>query len=137
MGNTAKLIVGSAVEWALLLGLWLAFVSNPKKDEFLIGVAAALIGAVADAVVKRQKFFKFQPKASWILLGLTLPWYAAKGCLLTMKAFFLYLFGKHPQTHFESYGYDAIGDDGRSAAKRAIAVCYLTIPPNSIIVGID
>lgn len=137
MGKTAKLIIGSTVEWALLLGLWMAFVSNPTKDEFLIGVAAAFVGAVADALVKREKFFKFEPKASWILYGLTLPWYATQGFLLTMKAFFMRLFGKHPDTRFRTYGYDATGDDSRAAAKRALATAYLTIPPNSIIVGID
>lgn len=131
------MILGSTIEWVVLLALWMAFVSQAKKDEFLIGLAVALIGALADATVKRQEFFKFEPKASWIFYGLTLPWYATRGFLLTMKAFFMRLSGKHPDTHFRTYGYDATGDESRAAAKRAIAVAYLTIPPNSIIVGID
>jgi hypothetical protein len=137
MTRLSKAIAGSAVEWFSLLALWMAFVSQTKRDELLVGVVAALIGAIADADVKRENFFEFEPKASWVMSGLLLPWYAAQGCYLTLKAFFLYLFGRHPESNFKVAGFDATGNDSRSAAKRGLAEAYLTIPPNSIIIGID
>lgn len=137
MTRLSKAIVGSAIEWFFLLVLWMAFVSNPKQDELLVGLAVAAIGALADAHVKREKFFKFEPEPNWVLSGLMLPWYAAKGCGLTLKAFFLYLFGWRPETGFQVSRFDATGDDSRAAAKRALAEAYLTIPPNSIVIGID
>jgi len=115
----------------------MAFVSNPTKDELLIGLVAALIGAIADWDVKREKYFKFEPKASWLMLGLLLPWYVVKGSLGTLKAFFLRLSGGKLASTFKVSHYDALASDPRSAAKRALATAYLTIPPNSIIVGID
>jgi len=137
MARNAKLVLGVGVEWIFLLALWMAFVSQMKKDELMVGVFVSAIGALADFAVKREPFAKFSPKPGWVLLGLLLPWYAAKGTLLTLQAFGGRLIGRTPRSSFKLFRYDATGDDARSAAKRALAVAYLTIPPNSIIVGID
>jgi len=137
MGRTAKLVVGAGIEWLFLVALWMAFVSQTKKAEFLVGVVVAAIGAFADFAVKRENFAKFEPKFSWVMLGLLLPWYAAKGLLVTLRAFFGQLLGTRPDSQFRAFNYDANANDARSAAKRALAVAYLTIPPNSIVVGID
>ncbi len=137
MGSTVKLVAGVSIEWALLLGLWMAFVSNPKKDELLIGVAVALIGAVADAVVKKEGFAKFKPKFSWLMLIWWEPWYSITGTWSTLKAVAEKLMAKPSKAQFKAAKYDTTGEDDESAAKRALAVAYMTIPPNFIIVGID
>lgn len=127
----------TAVEWVLLLALWMAFVSQWSKAEFLFGILFATVGTIADAVVKEEGLAKFHPKASWVALIFWEPWYVLKGTYVTFKALLQEVAGRHPDSKFETAGYDTAGTDARSDAKRALAIAYLTIPPNSIIVGID
>lgn len=134
----AKDVLLSGVEWILLLGLWMLFVSQWKKDEFLIGIAVAFVGAVADAIVKSEGFGKFSPRPTWVLLIFWTPYYIAKGVWATLKAFCAELFGYSPQSQFIAKPYKpGKSADATSSAKRALATAYLTIPPNSIVVGID
>lgn len=137
MTRVSKTLAGASIEWLLLLGLWMAFVSQVTKDELLVGVATAAIGAVGDAIVKEKKFAKFKPKLSWLLLICWEPWYAIDGTWSTLKAIAEKLMGKPSKARFKAAKYDANGEDAQSAAKRALAVAYMTIPPNFIIVGID
>ena len=135
---SAKDVFLSGVEWAFLVLLWMLFVSQWKKDELLIGIGAALIGAVADAIVKAEGFAKFSPKPEWLLLLLWMPYYVAKGSWACFKAFFGEILGRSPASTFAAKGYSpAKRQDATSAAKRALATTFLTIPPNSIVVGID
>ena len=128
----------SAVEWCFLLLLWMLFVSQWKKDELLVGIGAAFLGAVADAVVKAEGFARFKPKLEWVLLIFWTPYYIAKGVWATLNAFFAELFGHPPRSRVLAKSYKpAKSQDATSAAKRALATAYLTIPPNSIVVGID
>ena len=127
-----------AVEWVLLVVLWMLFVSQWNKDEFLIGIGAAFVGAIADAIVKSEGFGKFSPKPKWVLLIFWTPYYVAKGVWATLKAFGAELFGHSPRSRFIAKTYKpAKSNDLTSSAKRALATAYLTIPPNSIVVGID
>ena len=137
MSRALKLGLLTGLEWLFLLALWMAFVSTWSKAELLIGMLAATIGAVADAVVKKEGLAKFKPKLSWVLLIFWEPWYVAQGAYFSFKAFFCQLLGVRPRSGFQVAEYDAVGDDERSAAKRALAITYLTIPPNSIVIGID
>lgn len=134
----AKDVLLSGVEWGFLVVLWMLFVSQWKKDEFLIGIAVAFVGAVADAIVKAEGLAKFSPKAEWVLLILWTPYYVAQGVWATLKAFCAEFFGRSPQSRFIAKPYKpAKSQDATSSAKRALATAYLTIPPNSIVVGID
>jgi multisubunit Na+/H+ antiporter MnhE subunit len=137
MCRALKIGVLTLVEWAFLLALWMCFVSQIRKDELLVGVAAAAIGVVADAVVKAEGFAKFSPKASWLALIAWEPWYALDGTWATLKAIARNLAGLKSQAQFKVASFDAGCDDAQSAAKRALAVTYMTIPPNFIVVGID
>jgi hypothetical protein len=85
---TAKLksVLLTCAEWLFLLLLWAAFVSKLDKDEFLVGVLAASLGAIADFVVKIQGFAKFKPKLNWLVLIFWEPWYALDGGWVVLKA---------------------------------------------------
>jgi hypothetical protein len=137
MSRTFKAGVLAVVEWVFLLALWIAFVSQWKKDELLIGMAVAAIGAIADAVVKAKGVAKFSPKFNWLALIFWEPWYVAQGTWVTLKAFALALFGKAPDSGFQTLRYESVRGNARASAQRALAIGYLTIPPNSIVVGID
>jgi hypothetical protein len=137
MASKARIGLMAGVEFVFLLLLWEAFVSNGSKAELLVGSIAAAIGAVADAVVKSGGLAKFKPKASWLALIFWEPWYAIDGTWATLKAVAKKLAGMKSEAQFKVSGFDATGDSAQAAAKRALAIAYMTIPPNFIIVGID
>ncbi|HVZ16121.1 MAG TPA: Na+/H+ antiporter subunit E [Terriglobales bacterium] len=137
MPRALKIGLSSGIIWLILLVLWFLFVSQWKKDELLVGVVVAATAALANMVVEAQGFARFRPKLSWLMLIWWQPWYAIDGTWATLKAMAEKLMGKKSKAQFKVAGYEANCNDARSAAKRALAVAYLTIPPNSIIVGID
>ncbi len=124
-------------EFLVLFGLWMAFVSNPKLSELWVGLVVAAIGAVADAIVKKEGLARFNPKLSWVLLIFWEPWYTLTGTWAVLKALVRTALGKKSEAQFTVKGYDYGGQDARSSAKRTLATTYMTIPPNFIIVGID
>jgi multisubunit Na+/H+ antiporter MnhE subunit len=127
----------SSVEFFFLLGLWMIFVSMAKIDELLVGVAACLISAFADGVVKAKKFATFYPHLKSILLVFWEPWYALSGTAAIFVALARHLIGKKSEAQLRAIAFDAGADDPTSAARRALAIMYTTIPPNFVVVGID
>src|SRR5579884_77126 len=117
MERALKLGLLTAFEWIVLLVLWMAFVSQWKMSEFLFGVLFATIGAVADAVVKKEGLAKFKPKLKWLLLIFWEPWYALDGTWATLKAIAKKLAGKKSEAQFKVDSFDAPGLDAESAAK--------------------
>ena len=127
----------SGAEFFLLLGLWMVFVSMPKVDELLVGIGAALIAAFADGVVKAERFASFYPHLKSIVLVFWEPWYALDGTAAIFAALAKHLMGKKSEAQLRAVPFDSGGDDPESAARRALAIMYTTIPPNFVVVGID
>ena len=134
--EVAALLI-SAAEFLVLLGLWMLFVSLLQLNELVAGIAAALIGAVADAVVKATDFARFRPRLKHLLLILTEPWYVISGTASIFWALAKRIAGQPSEGELKVIPYDAGGDDSDSSARRALTVAYTTIPPNFIVIGID
>jgi hypothetical protein len=64
------------------------------------------------------------------------PWYILTGCVSVFAAFFAHLVRPRKsilrQVIFKGGGSDAV-----SAARRALAITYTTIPPNFVVIAID
>jgi multisubunit Na+/H+ antiporter MnhE subunit len=135
--RVARLALMSIPEALILWGLWMAFVSNAHRSEMIAGVAAALIAAVADGVVKSRRLVEFFPRFSWLALILLEPWYALEGTWEIFVALAEHMLGKPSKAELKSVPFDPGGDDDVSQARRAIAATYFTIPPNFIVLGID
>ncbi len=127
----------SSVEFLFLLGLWMIFVSMAKVDELVVGIGAALISAFADGVVKAKNFAVFAPHLKSMLLVFWEPWYALDGTAAIFLALGKHIMGKKSEAQLRAIPFDGGGDDPESAARRALAIMYTTIPPNFIVVGID
>ncbi len=127
----------SGVEFLILLGLWILYVSQVQTNEILAGVAAALIAAVADAVLKAEDFAKFRPRLKWLLLITWEVWYAISGTWAIMLALAKRILGKKSEAQFKAVKFHVGGADPESWARRALVTVYATIPPNFIVVGID
>jgi multisubunit Na+/H+ antiporter MnhE subunit len=135
--NAAKTGGLVLVEYAYLVLLWMLFVSHPSRGELYAGVAVAIVGTVADWVVKRQESAKFRPKLAQLALVFWEPWYALTGTAAIMKALARKLLGKPSEAQFRAVAIDAGDDDAESHARRALMVAYITLTPMSIVVGID
>lgn len=126
----------AVIESAVLLGLWMLFVSQVKVSEAIVGVAAAILGAAAAGMVKEKGFGRFRPRAKWLLLFAFEPWYVLTGSASILWALAKRLLGKRSDAQFKVVPFRG-GKDPRSAARRALAITLTTISPNSIVVGID
>jgi multisubunit Na+/H+ antiporter MnhE subunit len=130
-------IKDSAIEYLILIGLWLLFVSMLKPQEIVAGLIAALIAAVADGTVKSADFAKFKPRPGWLSLIFWETWYALDGTWAIMAALFKHIAGRESEAEFASVRVDAGGDDAEGWARRTLLTAYMTIPPNYIVLGID
>lgn len=136
--SIAKRSLTAGFEFVFLFGLWLAFVSNPgHRAEYWAGLAAALIGAIADALVKSKNFAVFRPKLDWVALFFLEPWYAITGTASIFRALLRRIAGKKSEAQLHAIKMDVGGDDPESSARRALMIALMTIPPNLIVVGID
>lgn len=127
----------SLPEFLILWGLWMAFVSNSHHAELIVGVAAALLAAVADAVVKTRKLVEFFPRVSWVALIFLEPWYVLGGTWKVLVAFGRRLIGWPSKGSLKAIPFDVGGDDEGSQARRALAITYISLPPPTYVVGID
>lgn len=136
-GRVLKVIAFSSIEFVFLLGLWMLFVSQLQRAEFVAGVAAALLGAIADGVVKSKRLAKFGPRPAWLWLFSWEPWYVLTGSAAILRALALRLMGKKSESLFRVVPFRAGGEDPESAARRALAITAISISPDTIVVGVD
>ncbi len=127
----------SAIEFILLFGLWMLFVSQTQTNEIVAGLGAALVGAVADAVLKAADYAKFKPKFKWLLLITWEVWYVLSGTWGILVALGRQLAGKESEAQFKAVKFDAGGDDAESWARRSLVTALITISPNTIVLGVD
>ena len=127
------------IQWLCMMALWFAFVSKVELAEALIGVFAAAAAATGHLVIRRRRgFVKFRPKARWFLAFFREPWWVLNGTAVIFRALVRRtVAGKSPDSSFRLVDFDAGGASGRAAARRALGLILTTLPPNSIVIGID
>ena len=127
-----------AIQWLCMMALWFAFVSKVELAEGLIGAFAAAAAATGDLVIRRQGFAKFRPKARWFLAFWREPWWVLNGTAVIFWALVRRLIvRKNPESSFRLLDFDAGRAGGRAAARRALALILTTLPPNSVVIGIN
>ena len=135
--NATRIAVDASVEFLTIFALWVLFVSKIDAAEFYLGIGVALVGSVADQVVKNQDVIEFRPRLKHVMLIWTEPYYAITGTASIFKALARHFLGKKSEAQFRFVAYAAGGDDAESQARRALMAAYMSIPPNFIVVGID
>jgi multisubunit Na+/H+ antiporter MnhE subunit len=125
------------VEWVLLFVLWLA-IAGFSRNEMIAGSAASAVAAGAVEAVRGLEYPRFYPYLRWILEAWRIPGQiAADTVLLVRKLGRMIFLGDRDTGHFQSIPFRAHGNDSRCVARRALATTYVTLPPNSIVIGID
>jgi multisubunit Na+/H+ antiporter MnhE subunit len=119
-------------EFAVLFCVWLLFVDRLAWSETLVGIGAAALAATGAEVVRGQEHPRFLPRAAWIVEFWRLPGQILRDCA------HLLLNLLHRRTgRFLTVAFRAGGADAHSVARRALAIMYTTLPPNTIVIGID
>ncbi len=126
------------VEFLALFGLWLLFVDHLVWTETAAGIAAAGIAATAAEIVRGQEHPRFRPRAALLADFWPIPGAILTDSLLLLRKLARMLFRNDRGTgRFVTVPFPA-GDAGaRSVALRALAILYTTLPPNTLVIGID
>jgi hypothetical protein len=122
--------------WAASFCLWLLFVNTTRMHELWLAAAASVVAASGAEVVRAQPFADFRPRLVWLIQAWREPWYILEGCATIFWVFFKHFFRPEPSVLREVV-YDPGGSDRESAARRALAITYTTVPPNFVVLGID
>jgi multisubunit Na+/H+ antiporter MnhE subunit len=131
--TAVSLITGFLV----LLGLWMMYTSSPQLSELCVGIAIAAMGVLGGCIVHGSGFANFRPRPRWIALAALEPWYVLVGSYRLGKSLVRVLFHRPSLARFHAISFNAGGDDPESSARRTLTIAYLTIPPDSVVVGID
>jgi multisubunit Na+/H+ antiporter MnhE subunit len=125
------------VEFAVLFGLYLLFASSLDAMELYVGLAIAALAGSGMELARAQKLVKFRPRPIWLAYVLSLPWYTLSGAweiFLVLAKHALRM--DHPRSLHRAVRFDAGASDAASAARRALATTYTTVPPNFIVLDI-
>jgi multisubunit Na+/H+ antiporter MnhE subunit len=118
--------------------LWVLFTDTLRTSELMVGIPAAALATLAMESVRSETHPRFLPRVKWIVEFWRIPFQIAADCRLITRAMARLLFtNDHRTGTFESVPFPARGRDAQSVAKRALAILYTTLPPNTIVIGID
>jgi hypothetical protein len=116
---------------AVLFGLWLLF-AGAQPHELIAGAAASILAATAAEVVRGTEHPRFLPRLPWLVRGLRLPWQILQDSALLVGNLFTGREGRFVREPFDAGDADAHG-----VARRTLETVWRTLPPNSIVIGID
>ncbi len=123
--------------WAFLFVAWLIFAASLNAEELAFGTFAAAAGLLAFQVSTRAEPLCFSPPFLALLQAWRLPALIFHGIWILAEELARTIRGKRRRSAFRLAPFHATGTGSRSAAKRALAITFGTLPPNSLIVGID
>lgn len=131
--NTIALLASFTV----MLGVWILYTSSPRMPELCVGIAVAILGVIGRAIVRASGFAVFRPRLLWVSLAALEPWYVVIGAGRLTINLARAILHKRSLARFHAVPFDTGGDDPESSARRTLVTAYLTIPPDSVVVGID
>jgi multisubunit Na+/H+ antiporter MnhE subunit len=136
--ESKKNVIFWLAEWIILALLWLLFVGKLEWSETWIGLAASAMAAGTATSVNGKNFARFYPESRWIVAGWRIPGYLFWDAVLICAVLFEFLFLRKPiASRIQAVRFQSGGSDERSATRRALAAILTTMPPNSLVIGID
>lgn len=117
--------------------LWMLFVSKIATGELVAGFATAVIAVAAFEASNRAEPLLFRPPFSALIQMWRVPGLILQGTWVLIVELTRLLMGRRGRSRFLLTPFRAVDNDARSAAQRALAIIYVTLPPNFLIIGID
>ncbi len=131
--RSVSLIIG----FLFLLGLWMMYTSSPRLAELYVGFGVAALGVLGSCLIRGSGLAAFRPRPRWIALAFLEPWYVIVGSYRLAVSLIRALLHRPSLARFHAIPFDTGGDDPESSTRRTLTIAYLTIPPDSVVVGID
>lgn len=126
------------LQFALYVGFWFVFVGDFALSEIYAGLIVAGLSTIASDIVLADKIALFYANPGWLSLAGRLPREilvdSARVCGVLYRRLST---GALPRSGIFTLSFDGDGDDAASATRRALAITYGSVSPNSIVVGID
>lgn len=122
---------------ALLFAAWLILAASLNREEWFFGTLGAAAGVLAFRVSIQAEPLCFRPPLQAFLQAWRLPGLILGGTLILIEEFARAIQEKRKHSAFRLASFHASGTGSGSAAKRALAIIFGTLPPNSLIIGID
>jgi len=119
-------------ETAFLFGFWLLFVDQFTLHELIVGAAAAALAATGTELVRGTEHPRFLPHWIWLAQAWRLPWRIVHDCGLLVRNLVRGGDGRLVSVPFETGESEA-----RDTARRTLGILYTTLPPNTLVIGID
>lgn len=116
---------------ALLFGLYLLY-AGVESHEVIVGVGAAAISAGAVEAVRGTEHPRFLPHIAWLARAFRLPYEIARDNVLLVRNL-----ARGDQGRFVRIPFEPGAEDAHGIARRTLETFYRTLPPNSIVIGID
>jgi hypothetical protein len=130
----------------LMMGCWLAFflfywwlVSKLQAQQLVAAALAGLGAALAVLALREAAALRFQIQARWLgLLLWRLPGKVLRDLgLLVAELGRSLLQRRHTTGAFKQVPFDPGQDDPQSAARRALVLAGISLPPNTVAVAVE
>ncbi len=128
----------SAIDWTVLLLVWIIFTGSTSPAELAAGTMAAAAGAAVSGVLAAEDFARFHPHGRWLLVSARLPAAVVRDvAVLTALLVTRLLARRHFQGRLSRVPFAAGRSDPHAAARRALAVALTSVAPCTYVLDID
>jgi multisubunit Na+/H+ antiporter MnhE subunit len=128
----ARRVAYWAADFGVLLGVWLLLVMTTEPAELAAGAGAAALAALGMELAREQQHPQFAPR----LRDLT-QFYRIPASVAEDTVALLVKLPKRPEGFFRLLPFYFGGDSAADGGRRALAIIYATIPPNTLVIGIE
>ena len=136
-GTKSPLFASWARYWVILSITNVLFVGNLKLAEALAGTVIGGLAALAMVAVRWYGSIDYRFRAGWIGRVAGVPLQIFPDSFRLLLALVNSIAGRPFQGRFVEIKFDSGGDDAESAARRALVVAAISIPPNSFVTRVD
>lgn len=126
----------SLLTWASQWVLWLIFADNVGFRELVVGGAASVISTFLVILFLARTSERFRLKSKSLIQALDIPGVLLHDTWILLRTITLRLLGKQTPSQIVSVPFHAGGNDPDSRGCRALAITFLTLTPNTLVLGI-
>lgn len=105
--------------------------------ELLAGAGAAALAVFALEISLRAEPFRFRPRLRWFAQLWRMPATIATDLWRLLTRLVGHIRRKPSPALFQKAPFHTSGDESQQAAQRCLAVTFMSLPPNSVMVDID
>ena len=125
------------IEFAAFYVLWMLFVDSTATGELIGAAVGAAFAVLAFEVAKHADPLCFRPPfKAWVQIW-RVPGMIIQGTWVLVVDLARRITGRPRRSVFLFTPFRSVGTDSRCSAKRALAIIYVTLPPNFLIIGVD